>query len=148
MTQTDWQDITALVTRMLRTWCAAQAIGEDPLPHMRKSMLPPSQVPRFVAACDSLFAITEATLERRLSPARCCSARLSRDEAAVLAILRYAPVAGTVHTSRAVPHGLPETLRWSALAVLEAIGAEPIAAASVDIATARCPFDTPAERAA
>ncbi|MCB2079472.1 MAG: hypothetical protein KDE55_17470 [Novosphingobium sp.] len=147
MGQTHWQDITALVTRMLRTWCAARAIGEDPLLQMRRCALPPAQLPHFVAACDSLFGMTEAALERRLATARCCSARLSRDEAAVLAILRYAPVAGAVHTSRSVPHGLPDTLRWSALAVLEALDVDPVVT-SVDIVETRCPFDAPAERAA
>ena len=113
---------------------------------MRRCALPPAQLPHFVAACDSLFGMTEAALERRLAPARCCSARLSRDEAAVLAVLRHAPVAGAVHTSRAVPHGLPETLRWSALEVLEALGADPTVV-SADIPAARCPFDGQTERA-
>jgi hypothetical protein len=133
----------ALVVRMLRFWRAARSIGENPLPHMQAQVAPFVPSPEFVSACDSLFSLTEAVVGRPLVTARCCSALPSRDEAAVLAVLRHAAAAGSIHTSWSVPHGLPEALRRAAFAVLRALTdridlGDPVAA------PARCPFGTAA----
>ncbi len=117
-----WQDGAALVARMLRVWRSARSIGENPLPHMLERSAPFEPGPEFVTACDSLFALTEAVLGRPLAPARCCSAALSGDEAALLVMLRHAPAAGSIETTRAVPHGLPAALQWAAFAVVRALG--------------------------
>ncbi|OYW45810.1 MAG: hypothetical protein B7Z08_00015 [Sphingomonadales bacterium 32-68-7] len=134
----DWDDGAALVTRMLRIWQAGRALGENPLPRMHEVSAPLVAAPEFVPACDSLFALTEAVLGRSLRPGRCCSRRLSRDEAAMLIMLQHAPEAGAVRTSAAVPHGLPAALRWAAFAVMRALGAE--GAAAVEPPPLRCPF--------
>ena len=140
----------SLVVRMLRLWCAARSIGEHPVPHMQAQAAPFFPSPEFVLACDSLFSLTEAAVGRTLATARCCSALPSGDEAAVLAVLRHAPAAGAIHTSRAVPHGLPEVLRWAAFAVLRALAdridlGDPVAAPWPE----RCPFGSAAlDRAA
>lgn len=110
-----------LVVRMLRLWCAARSIAENPLPHMQAQVAPLLPSPEFVPACDSLFALTEAVVGRPLAAARCGSASLSGDESAMLAMLRHAPASGSIHTSWAVPHGLPAALRWAAFAVLRAL---------------------------
>jgi hypothetical protein len=131
----------ALVVRMLRRWCAARSIGENPLPHMQAQVAPLAHSPEFISACDSLFSLTEAVVGRPLVTARCCSALPSGDEAAVLAVLRHACAAGSVHTSWAVPHGLPEALRWAAFAVLRAL-TDRIDLGDSMAAPARCPFGT------
>lgn len=144
----EWQDEAALVTRMLRIWQAARAIGENPLPRMHEVSVPLVSAPDFVMACDSLFALTEAVLGRGLEPGRCCSNRLSRDEAALLCMLRYAPGAGPMRTSRAVPHGLPAALSWAAFAVVRALGGAS-GDGAVEPVPERCPFGAPAfDRAA
>ena len=78
-----WQECMALVPRMLRVWQAARCCDENPLPQMHARTAPFAVTPEFVPACDSLFALTEAVLRRKLIPARSCSAMLSRDEVAV-----------------------------------------------------------------
>ena len=139
-----WQECMALVPRMLRVWQAARCCDENPLPQMHARTAPFAVTPEFVPACDSLFALTEAVLRRRLIPARSCSAMLSRDEVAVMALLRCCPDAGTVQTSAVVPHGLPGALHWAAYAVRSALAetfdladATPTAA----IVPQRCPFE-------
>lgn len=116
-----WEEGAALITAMLRIWSAARSIGENARPRMRAHVAAIEPSPEFVSACDSLFALTEAVLGRRLVTARCCCAKLSTDEAAMLAVLRHAPMSGSVVTSATVPHGLPGALRWSAFAVLRAL---------------------------
>ncbi len=138
----DWQDGAALVTKMLRVWHAARAIGENPLPRMLGRCAPFDPAPEFLSACDSLFGLTEAVLARPLSPARCCSSTLSDDEAALLALLRHAPAAGSLLTSSAVPHRLPEALRWAAFAVVRALGDTFDASHTKALSRPeRCPFD-------
>ncbi len=148
MTMHGWQEGEALVVRMLRLWCASRSIGENPLPHMRAQVAPFVASPEFVPACDSLFGLTEAVIGRPLVTARCCSALPSGDEAAVLAVLRHASAAGSIHTSRAVPHGLPEVLRWAAFAVLRGL-ADRIELGDAAAVPERCPFGAAAlDRAA
>lgn len=138
-----------IVTRMLRIWHASRSIGENPLPLMQVQAAPIVVSPEFASACDSLFMLTEAVLGRSLVPARCCSPHSSRDERAVLAMLRHAPSAGTLRTNAAVPHGLPSALRWAAFAVLRTLG-DRLEETDVDATTTptRCPFDNDLDVAA
>jgi len=130
-----------LVTRLLRVWRAVRSIGENPVPHMQARIAPSLPSPELAPACDSLFMLTEAVLGRPLVTGRCGSIGLSRDETAVLLMLRHWRAAGSVRTSAAVPHGLPEALRWAAFAVTRALDERfdlgDIGAAG---AAGRCPF--------
>lgn len=83
-----WQECMALVPRMLRVWQAARCCDENPLPQMHARTAPFAVTPEFVPACDSLFALTEAVLRRKLIPARSCSARAG-GTIAVVAVPEY-----------------------------------------------------------
>ena len=150
MAQGGWNGTISLVVAMLRTWSKLRQIGENPLPSMHVKARPRVRSPEFIVACDSLFALTEAVLGRALVPARCCSAELSRDEAALLSLLRYGPGTGAARTSRIVPHGLPEALRWAIIAVRRSLD-ENEPADAVELAVqppARCPFGEGLDEAA
>ena len=112
----------SLVIMMLRSWSSARSAHENPLPDMYAKSAPSGASPEFVVACDSLFTLTEAVLARPLLPARSCSTRLSRDEAALLMLIASSPQTGTVETTTCVPHGLPGALRWAAMSVRRALG--------------------------
>lgn len=114
---TEHDDRRTLLIVMLRIWRTARASGENPLPPMQAKATALAASPEFVIAADSLFALTEAVLGRALRTGRCCSARLTPDEAALCALVRHAPCAGAIRTSRTVPHGLPGALCWAVLAV-------------------------------
>lgn len=103
--------------RMFRVWAAARASGENPLPHMEEPLEMFAASPELTAACASMFDLVEAHLGRPLVPECCCAHRLSRDEQALLALLRHAPAAAQPLASPAVPHGLPGAIRWAALAI-------------------------------
>jgi hypothetical protein len=111
----------AVFVKLFRTWSAARAMGENPLPHMQSCTLPFEPAPELVVACDSLFSLTIAHLGRDLVPECCCSRALSRDEAVLIGILRHALACGVAITSPAIPHGLPCAIRWAAVAILRAL---------------------------
>jgi len=102
---------------LFRLWAAARAGGDNPLPalHDRLALFAPG--PELAAACASLFELVEAQLGRELVPECCCSRAFSRDERALLGLLRHAPGAGQTLTGASIPHGLPGALRWAAFAV-------------------------------
>ena len=109
--------------RLLRKWSAARTSGENPLPHMQALAAPFDPSPDLTVACASLFDLVEAHLGRLLVPECCCSHALSRDEDALLGLLRYAPEAGLPLSSAAIPHGLPGAIRWASFAVTRALNA-------------------------
>ena len=109
--------------RLLRKWSAARTSGENPLPHMQALAAPFDPSPDLTVACASLFDLVEAHLGRLLVPECCCSHALSRDEDALLGLLRYAPDAGLPLSSAAIPHGLPGAIRWASFAVTRALDA-------------------------
>ncbi|MEM1132111.1 MAG: hypothetical protein AAGH53_04175 [Pseudomonadota bacterium] len=111
-----------IVVRLFRCWSAARVLGENPLPGMQKAIAFYSPAPELSSACESLFCLTEALLGRGLVAGHSCSSVLSRDERALLMLLRHAPQAGHIHTSRAIPHGLPTALQLAAWSVLRALG--------------------------
>lgn len=110
-----------IFVRQFRLWAAARAKGEHPLPHMQAAVSLFETAPELSVACASLFDLVEAQLERALAPECCCSPSLSRDERALLGILRHAPEAGQPLTSSAVPHGLPGAICWAAFAIRRAL---------------------------
>ncbi|MBO9519057.1 MAG: hypothetical protein J7493_13405 [Porphyrobacter sp.] len=110
-----------IFVRQFRLWVAARAKGEHPLPHMQSAVSLFETAPELSVACASLFDMVEAQLERPLQPECCCSPAFSRDERALLGILRHAPEAGQPLTSSAVPHGLPGAICWAAFAVRRAM---------------------------
>jgi hypothetical protein len=112
-----------LFVRLLRKWSAARASGENPVPHMQAMVLPFDPSPDLALACASLFDLVQAHLGRILVPECCCSNALSRDEEALLGVLRHAPEAGNPIASAAIPHGLPGAIRWAAFAVRRALAA-------------------------
>lgn len=109
--------------RLFRKWSAARLAGLNPLPHMQVLAAPFAPAPDLILACASLFELTEAHLGRPLEPECCCGSTLSRDEAALIGLLRHAPDAGQAMASTAIPHGLPGAIRWAAFAVLRALAA-------------------------
>ena len=139
--------------RLLRKWSAARASGENPLPHMLALTAPFGPSPDLTVACASLFDLVEAYLGRLLVPECCCSHALSRDEDALLGLLRYAPEAGLPLSSAAIPHGLPGAIRWASFAVtraLEAMFGEQGALGDVEAratVAAVCPFGSAAKPA-
>ena len=126
--------------RLFRLWAAAREAGENPLPHMQDviAMMGPS--PNLAVACASLFELVESQLGRRLEPECCCSPALSRDEQALVGVLRHAPESGQPFTSAAVPHGLPGAIRWAAFAIRRALGTSFAGGAEERAAPAVCPF--------
>jgi hypothetical protein len=131
-----------LVTvKLLRLWAAAREAGDNPLPHMQDAVAPFLPAPELAVACASLFELVEGQLGRRLVPECCCSAALSRDEQALLGVLRHAPEVGPLLTSAAVPHGLPGAICWAAFAVRRALGASFTVEGEPEPAPAGCPFE-------
>jgi hypothetical protein len=131
--------------RLFRLWAAAREAEENPLPPMQEVVASIGPAPDLAIACASLFELVEGQLDRRLVPECCCSPALSRDEQALLGVLRHAPDAGQPLSSSAVPHGLPGAICWAAFAVRRAFGAsltgEPMAPSAREPAPAVCPFD-------
>lgn len=107
--------------RLFRLWAAARVAGENPLPHMNDAIGLFAPAPELAVACASLFDLVEANLGRRLVPECCCGREMSRDELALLGVLRHAPEAGLPLTRAAIPHGLPGAVRWAAFAVRRAL---------------------------
>jgi hypothetical protein len=126
--------------RLFRLWAAARETGENPLPHMQDAIALLGPTPELAVACASLFELVEGQLGRRLVPECCCSPALSRDEHALLGVLRHAPEAGQPLTGAAVPHGLPGAIRWAAFAIRRALGSSFAPEADVTV-PARCPFE-------
>jgi hypothetical protein len=131
-----------IVVRLFRLWAAARDEGENPLPPMRDAAWPFASAPELPVACASLFDLVEAHLARRLVPECCCSAELSRDERALLGVLRHAPAGGQPLAGAAIPHGLPGAVCWAAFAIRRALGASFGGAleAAAGPAPAACPF--------
>lgn len=111
-----------VIVKLFRLWAAAREAGENPLPHMQGAVALLLPAPELAVASASLFELVESQLGRRLVPACCCSPALSRDERALLGVLRHAPEAGQPLTGAVVPHGLPGAIRWAAFAVRRALG--------------------------
>jgi hypothetical protein len=112
-----------IFVRLFRVWATARAEGENPLPPMQAKIRLLAPAPELTVACASLFELVEAHLGRALIPECCCNPATSRDEQALLGVLRHAPAAGQPFTSPAVPHGLPGAIGWAAFAVRRALGA-------------------------
>ena len=108
--------------KLFRLWAAAREAGENPLPHMQDAVAPLAPAPELAVACASLFELVEGQLGRRLVPECCCSPALTRDEQALLGVLRHAPEPGQPFASAAVPHGLPGAIGWAAFAIRRALG--------------------------
>ena len=126
--------------RLFRLWAAARAEQENPLPHMQDASWLYASAPELAVACASLFDLVEAHLHRPLVPECCCSAALSRDEEALLGVLRHAPEAGQPLTAPPTPPGLPGAICWAAFAIRRALGS---GAGGEGEAPTRCPFATP-----
>ena len=129
-----------MVVKLFRLWAAAREAGENPLPHMQDVVRLIGPGPELAVACASLFELVEGQLGRRLVPECCCSPSLSRDERALLGVLRHAPESGQPFTSAAVPHGLPGAIRWAAFAIRRALGARFAGEAEESEIPAMCPF--------
>ncbi len=127
--------------RLFRLWAAAREAGENPLPHMQEAVGLFLPAPELAVACASLFELVEGQLGRRLVPECCCSPALSRDEQALLGVLRHAPDAAQPVASAAVPHGLSGAICWAAFAIRRALGASFAGAAENPELPAVCPFD-------
>ena len=101
-----------LVVRMLRRWAACRIEGSDALPSLIDLGADLGAPPPLAMALQSLFHLTEACLGRDLNTACVCDTSLTRDELAVLQLVRVANPARLA--TRAVPHGLPGVLAWTA----------------------------------
>jgi hypothetical protein len=143
---------TLVFVRLMRKRAAARASGENPLPHMQALVLPFDPSPDLALASASLLDLVEAHLGRALVPECCCSQALSRDEEAVLVLLRHAPEAGLPIVGASVPHGLPGAICWAAFAVTRALdatfGESPTAAEFAPRVRAVCPFAAESARPA
>jgi hypothetical protein len=141
-----------MFVRLFRLWAAAREAGENPLPHMQDVVALIGPRPELAVACASLFELVEGQLGRHLVPECCCSAELSRDEQALLGVLRHAPEAGEPSTGAAVPHGLPGAICWAAFAIRRALGegfaGKAETASQRGSAPALCPFDRAPQLAA
>jgi hypothetical protein len=143
-----------LVVALLRLWSHARRRHANPLPAMYARGLRAGAGQELVAACESCFLLTEACLGRRLiagAAAAGPAGGLTRDEAALLLMLRHAPAVGPACGSAAIPHGLPGALGWACFAVLRALGDDMAAAPDRpdECGGARqCPFDLPVAQAA
>src|SRR3990170_6118910 len=126
--------------RLFRLWAAAREAGKNPLPHMQDAVALLLPAPELAVGCASLFELVEGQLGRRLVPECCCSPALSRDEQALLGVLRHAPEAGVPLTGAAVPHGLPGAICWAAFAIRRALGASFADEAEAPAMPAVCPF--------
>jgi hypothetical protein len=126
--------------RLFRLWAAAREAGENPLPHMQDAARLIGPRPDLAVACASLFELVESQLGRRLVPECCCSPALSRDERALLGVLRHAPETELPFTSAAVPHGLPGAIRWAAFAIRRALGSSFAGEAEEPELPVVCPF--------
>jgi hypothetical protein len=126
--------------RLFRLWAAAREAGENPLPQMQDVAQLIGPRPELAVACASLFDLIESQLGRRLVPECCCSPALSRDEQALLGVLRHAPESDQPFTSTAVPHGLPGAIRWAAFAIRRALGGSFAREAEEPEMPAVCPF--------
>ncbi|MEO1044566.1 MAG: hypothetical protein AAFX04_03915 [Pseudomonadota bacterium] len=134
-----------IIVRLFRCWSAARSMGCNPLPEMHNAIAFFKPAPELGSACESLFCLTEALLGRILEPGYSCSPTLSRDERALLLLLRLTPSAGHIHTSRAIPHGLPTALQCAAWSVLRALGdvlSPDPENAELYVSAGTCPFDT------
>lgn len=130
-----------VIVKLFRLWAAAREAGENPLPHMQDAVALLGPAPELAVACASLFELIEGQLARRLVPECCCSPALSRDEHALLGVLRHAPDAGQPLTGSAIPHGLPGAIRWAAFAVRRALGSRFDEEAEDGAVPAVCPFE-------
>lgn len=127
--------------RLFRLWAAAREAGENPLPLMQEAIALLLPAPDLAVACASLFELVEGQLGRRLVPECCCSPALSRDERALLGVLRHAPEAGQPLASLAIPHGLPGAIRWAAFAIRRALGSTFAGETEEPEMPAVCPFE-------
>lgn len=112
-----------IFVRLFRLWSAARAGGSNPVPAMQELLHLFEPAPELAVASASLFDLVEAHLGRPLVPECCCGRELSRDEKALLGVLRHAPEAGQPMGSTAIPHGLPGAICWAAFAVRRALAA-------------------------
>ena len=129
-----------VVVKLFRLWAAAREAGENPLPHMLDALEPLAPAPELAVACASLFELVEGQLARPLVPECCCSPALSRDEQALLGVLRHAPEAGQPLTGAAVPHGLSGAILWAAFAIRRALGESFADDGDEPQVSAVCPF--------
>lgn len=122
--------------RLARRYAASRSTGGPVLPPLVALAERLGATAEGAVAAASLFELTEAVLGRPLRTGRSCDPQPSADERALSLLLAHAPRAGPVHTTRAVPHGLPGVLVWAATCVRLALGAP----AKPDGVPAACPF--------
>ncbi len=128
-----------LVVRLLRRWCAAGTAGDARLPSIVRLAGCLGVTTEAAVAIASMFQLTEACLGRQLEPECCCSARLSRDERAVLMMLAAATLAHRDGANSVIPHGLPGALLWALKSVRRYL--DDAGRPSLPAAPKGCPFD-------
>jgi len=138
-----------VVIRLFRAWSAQIEAGHPPMERLQEIVAPLELPDETAVACASLFELIEGHLGRRLVRESCCSRRLSRDESALLGVLRVAPSLTTFSGTAAVPHGLPGAIVWAVVAVRRAFGmAEPDNRPDpVSPRRVACPFALPQQQA-
>ncbi|MBN9505910.1 MAG: hypothetical protein J0I69_07765 [Altererythrobacter sp.] len=136
----------AIFVKMFRRWAAARAVDVDRRAAMADVYRGPGSAMMAAVACDSLFALVEAHLERELTPECCCSRALTADEAALLGLLYHAGNASGVTADAAMPHGLSGAICWAALAARRELGLSSAAHRPPPLADPlHCPFRQRAE---
>ena len=110
-----WRDYVVL--RMLRRWVASRSAHLRPLPGLIDLCEELGQPLDLAIALDSLFQLTESSLNRELRAECCCCPDILPDEMAVLALVAAAPDPLSGPASAAIPHGLPGVLCWAAATV-------------------------------
>jgi len=133
--QRSWSE--AMIVRLFRRWVAARQEGVGTAASLVALAGELNVPPLAAVALDSLLALTESCLGRRLEAECCCSKVLAPDERAVLLLLGAAGQARhPVFASPAVPHGLPGAVAWAAASLVRLLDHEVPPAP----APSRCPF--------
>lgn len=142
-----WNEAAAMVIRLLRerAACGEQQVTSNG--GEQRNLGESDSDDRILEHHELFVAMLEMVVGRPLERNPSNGAVLSRDEAALLAVLRHAQTAGPIHTSVTVPHGLPEPLRWAAMNLSRALGLRGDQGPS-DIIAARCPFSSPIQKVA
>lgn len=114
------------LVRLFRLWAMSRESGELTDHRMDEVAAALGLADYAAEACVCLFELVEHTLERRLVRQCCCAIDLSPDEAAIAGLVASAPNLTPWRGSTLVPHSLPGSLHWAAMAVREALGFPPI----------------------
>lgn len=114
------------LVRLFRLWAMARESGEPTLHRMDEVATALALPDHASEVCACLFELIEHALDRELVRQCCCAVDLSPDEAAIIGLVSAAPELTPWRGCGEVPHGLPGSLHWAAMAVRAALGFPPM----------------------